>query len=520
MTAAPFKPGDNYSKYIKATSMLLLVAFPGLASIALVAYFFNVPLSAFTPSVNDEINYWHEILSFATHGFNSGYYTVEELTAAASFTPFGCHGPVYNMLYGTAAKLAGWNFASPPIFNIVLITASLVFLLALTKPDKSRLFLISAVIMTFWPILLYIPSVFQETFHFSCAIVLAAMVFHLYKKNETSSPALAIQGLLLLVLSIASLVRPTWSLLFPVILLGYRHKRTNMSTIIALTVGCVLTIIFHATYIWFSAPFPVGFAHNMILLGRTSISQATNYIASHFFTNLERMLFLKGDFVLETFQRWQAAALAITAFGILITRRIKTRLTGKTELSHEEDDYLFHIMNLGPVLLITLLLYELADLKDFRVIAPHILISLLLMALMGRRRLTLALVGSYIVLGFSFPVLYRYIHYKHFVYEANKNDPTDFRQQINAVSFNLNASRWDNSILIDVSDYRFFLTGLPAGIGINFVMDWTYLNSPIKSRYILIQPHLYNKVKNKANLKLISSGKFGNLYLNRGMPQR
>lgn len=505
--------------YLEHLTMLLLVFFPGIATVALVTYFFNVPLSAFTPSVNDEINYWHEILSFATHGFNSGYYTVEELPAAASFTPFGCHGPFYNILYGTAAKFAGWDYASPPYYNLVLITASLVIFFVLTRPDQSRIFLTGAVIVTFWPILLYIPSVFQETLHFSFAIILAALFFRLYSKNENIPPTRTIKILLLLVLSIASLVRPTWSLLFPALLLGYRHKRTSSITAIAIACGSCLTLMFHVIYIWFSAPFPVGFAHNMILLGRSSLSKAISFTSAHFVSNLERLLFLKGDFILETFQRWQAATIILASMALcFIYKRANRQININSNQLCSADDYLFHIMNLGPVLFVTLLLYELVDLKDFRVIAPHMLVSLLLMALNRRTRLTLVFVASYVALGFSFPAIYRYIHYKHFVYKENANDPVEFKKQITSISFNKNTSRWDNSMLIDVSDYRFFLTALPAGIGINFVMDWNLLHSPVKSRYILIQPHLYDTIKHKANLTLVSSGKFGNLYINSPMP--
>lgn len=511
MTADADTSGGKRPQWTRWVAMLLLTAFPGLATLALVAYYYDVSLATFLPSVNDEINYWHEILSFASHGFNSGYYTVEEIPAAAAFTPFGCHGPVFTMIYGVAARLFGWTTSSPPLFNLALITGSLVLFFLLARPDKSRLFLVAAVILTFWPLLIYIPSMFQETFHFAVALLLAAMMHLVYTRNETDAHAPIIKGFLFFILLTASLVRPTWSLLFPVVMLACSRRRSKTAVAVLLTGGAALTAAFHAIYIWFSAPFPVGFAHNMILLGRTSAAQAITYASAHFVSNLERLLHLRGDFALETYQRWQAVALVLIALVLFSLQKIKGRSMAVRDRTGE--DYLFHVMNLGPVLVIILLLYELVDLKDFRVIAPHLLLSLLLLALMDRRRLTLALVASYLVLGFSFPVLYRYVHYRHFIHEAH--DPAEFKNQIESVVFHENASRWDNSILIDVSDYRYYLTALPAGIGINFVMDWTYLRSPIRSRYILIPPRLHDAVRNRANLKLVSTGKFGNLYENR-----
>src|SRR5262245_39938725 len=82
-----------------------------------------MPLSAFRPTLSDEVCYWHEALPFARAGLQGGYYTLEEVTNPSGFTPFGPHGAGFVMLYGLVAKFFEWHRHSVLVLNLLVIAA-------------------------------------------------------------------------------------------------------------------------------------------------------------------------------------------------------------------------------------------------------------------------------------------------------------------------------------------------------------------------------------------------------------
>jgi len=62
---------------------------------------------------NDEIEFWHEILTFSKYGFSSGYYTIDDSRTCFPFTPYGVHGPIFPTIYGFIAHFVGWTTYLP-----------------------------------------------------------------------------------------------------------------------------------------------------------------------------------------------------------------------------------------------------------------------------------------------------------------------------------------------------------------------------------------------------------------------
>src|SRR4051812_3924309 len=79
--------------------LLMIVLAPAIVTYLLMSVRLHVQLTNFIPQWNDEVSYWHQVLTFKTVGFNGGYYAVYEVPPAASFTHFYTHGPWYPMIY-------------------------------------------------------------------------------------------------------------------------------------------------------------------------------------------------------------------------------------------------------------------------------------------------------------------------------------------------------------------------------------------------------------------------------------
>jgi hypothetical protein len=92
---------------------------PAVATWLLVRVHLDAHLGDFVPAFeNDQIGYWHYVLSFGHVGFESGYYTPNEHPAAAGLVHFDVHGPFFPMLYGSVARLVGWDLDSGTYFNM------------------------------------------------------------------------------------------------------------------------------------------------------------------------------------------------------------------------------------------------------------------------------------------------------------------------------------------------------------------------------------------------------------------
>ena len=156
--------------------------------------------------------YWHQIKTFAAVGFSGGYYTVGEETAAASFTHFYAWGPWFIALYGLeSAKRWGWSLWSPLLFDVAAVTLALLGAVLLIRPNARQLALVLLVLLTYWPLHLYLPVALQEPFHYAVAILLAGIFYRLLVHEGAVSYRL-VGGALVVILG-AALVRPTWALL-------------------------------------------------------------------------------------------------------------------------------------------------------------------------------------------------------------------------------------------------------------------------------------------------------------------
>ncbi|MBC7814473.1 MAG: hypothetical protein H7175_25175, partial [Burkholderiales bacterium] len=188
---------------------------PTAATVAF-AWLFPDPaasLSDYVPLSSDEVLFWHQIDTFREVGFNGGYYSINEVPAAAAFSHFYTKGPLFPALYGTAARLTGWQLDTGVTFNLIVVTLALAIFIAITRPNHAQLIALGLVIVTFWPLMSTIPLIMQEAFQSALALILAAIFYRILNRAEPLSPIALVTVTAFILL--ASLVRGvTWAMLF------------------------------------------------------------------------------------------------------------------------------------------------------------------------------------------------------------------------------------------------------------------------------------------------------------------
>jgi hypothetical protein len=150
--------------------------------------------------------------------------------------------------------------------------------------------------------------------------------------------------------------------------------------------------------------------------------------------------------------------------------------------------------------------------RDFRLLAPHVLAALLLVV--GSVRLARWLWGA--------TLLFLPLYYQEFV-EFHEERFTRDRARIAAmrdataatVRFAPGASPWRNTLVVPVGLVQFPLLGLPDGIGVSYVIDWSDM-SRVQSEYVLLGAADLEEVQALARLVPIAETPMGTLYRNAG----
>ena len=170
---------DRKRSLIRYSLIGLILLVPALSLTGMASVYLGQRLADFHPAETDAVMYWHQIKTFVAVGFSGGYYTIGEQAAPASFTHFYAWGPWYIALYGLIGKVTGWSQWSPMLFDAVAVTLALVGGLLLIRPNIGRLALMLIVLLTYWPLHLYLPLAMQEPFHHAVAIMLAGIFYRL-----------------------------------------------------------------------------------------------------------------------------------------------------------------------------------------------------------------------------------------------------------------------------------------------------------------------------------------------------
>ncbi|MBN2400147.1 MAG: hypothetical protein JXI33_07380 [Candidatus Aminicenantes bacterium] len=479
---------------------LIVILIPLLSTCTLVTFGMNKQLLNFTPQWSDEIFYWHQAATFRVAGFNGGYYTINEQPAAIPFFHFYSHGPVYPILIGTLGRIFGWKINYAPFWNIAFLTLALAWFITTVKPDRLQLLLIGLVMLTFWPIQLYMVTNMRVVIFSSIAIVIAAFFHKTISEPKNTTRLYLI--MFCLTIGLMTLFQISWALLFLPYLLLIR-KRIQLSLGQATTFALIVIVISYFIYDQIIAPYPY-FTSDLMTALKVSWYQGLKVFIHHSANNI-RNFFNPSHHPLWLMLRAQML-LVITGSSYLMWKQHNQEAT--------VQESIVVLTNGGLLLLEAILFFDIFSWRDYRLFAPVLLMIIFLFV--ARKRfflVTLMLLANLALLPSFLPT------YNKLIRGAFPEDRTAVeafsKQIVPVIKYDANKDGWYNTLLapLPIAVNRLML-GVPAGIGISWFTNPDEL-SQIKSRYLLLDNKTYTAMKKHVGLEFKLSTTVGDLYINR-----
>ncbi len=498
------KRAQRALRLLRYGAMLLLILTPAIVAMGLLYHFQGVGMSRLLPIWSDEILYWHQAQSFSVAGFNSGYYTVAGVTAPLG-TPYYTWGVFIPALYGGWAALFGWGLASIPMINLLVLTLSLVFLVIVTRPTSVQSLTLFALLATFSPFIIWSPSSLMAVLQLGLAVGLAVGFWVLLRSGAGTPRRVLIA--LLLGIALASLVRVWWAMLYlPVLLLvlpSWRWWRVLLMGLVSAVLMLALAVLTYGMM----APFPNW-------LSDVFASENSRTLLENIRNNLKH--FRQGN-ILEITLRWQVlsvmAALA-ASFPLILWLALRA---GRALRPLIAEFGVYAYMLLGGWAFV-MIVYETFEWRDFRILAPLLLMVLVLLALRGRYWVVLGVVASMLWLMPETLIVYDLWSgwhtdtEKHNAYFAWENELDKVLQ------YEPNApSQWCNT-LWHTMHYLFVptstLLAVDAGIGLTSPLFLDDYAVPSRSRYLMLDDRTYEQIAPDVDVSLLRAVPDGGLYLN------
>jgi hypothetical protein len=517
---------------------LLVAMLPAATILVLIYVLFDTTIFHDYPSRqgvwNDEIYYWHQIASFKAYGFDSGYYTYQELVGPG-FVRFGAHGPVLPILYGLIGRLTGWQLYSLALFHLVAITLSAWCYVHFTHLRGLRLLTAGILLVTFWPLMVFAATGMQEGLHYTIALLLAILFWRIMAVGEALTPGL--RAACLAFLAGITLLRPTWSVLF-IPYFVYTSGRSPRKVLLALVKAGVAILLLYGVFSLITAPYPYGW---LAYLQRVpGLAVKIDALKGHTIGNLRHWVDSSYNVRLELLQHYQILALLLLLGIVGIVRailfaarhrnalQVTNRLSSWLATDLSEVPLLFHAANLGLVFLMNIVFYEIGAFRDYRVLAPHLLLSLLIVLARGKRfwpGIVGLLMLSNVVLAPTF--FHDYGDWRRDAFTYNQHDMEalyGFNQTLSSfMSHEPGKDPWCNTLLSSfpsgtgLGPMPPIMLGVPAGIGIS--VDYgSGVAAPLKSRYVLTTPANAERLAATTHLRFLTSTQYYNLYLNLDAP--
>jgi hypothetical protein len=472
----------------------------------------------FTPSNSDEVQYWHEALTFSQAGFNGGYYTRNEVVAQLSVFHFGPHGPAFAILQGTFGRLFGWEDYSGVLFNFVLVTVALIVFLYVARLPLPSLLLLGGMLAVYWPLLLLLPTNMQEPTHHAIAITLAALLWPLFYCRASSGRRRWLVVAAFVVLS--ALLRPTWALLLiPLALLA--TWRQSWPRVTAALAGAALGIVGVGTAFVLSAapPFEKSFVARLPAAIAESPLHGVELVGQQVATNVRHIARAATDpeatdpdkvfeRLVHTERLQLGLALAAAVALILASARRTAQLPDARSAALRQG--LFHLSNLGLIVFAQLALYDFYGGRDYRITSPHLLLSALLMlGVLPGRVLGIGLIGLSLLVAPPFVDVYR--HYRSYNFDQEDSARETFRHAIrDVVAYDERADGWCNTLIM--AGHSTVLAGAPAGIGISTM--GADMPLPPKSLYVLLSTETDSTLASRLRVEPLAATPIGTVFRN------
>ena len=466
---------------------------PAAIVLAAIALLFGAGPRRFVPVWSDEVVYWNEAAVFARAGLAGGYITIHEEPAQWQSSRFGPHGPVFAVFHGAIARAFGWRPYSAFLVNLAVVSLAALAWMRGVRGGRSPAAVLT--VATFWPLLLYLPTNMQEPTHFALAFLFALLLDRAARDGRPSYR----RAIPLLIA--AALLRPSWMLML--LPLGWRAARRRGAAGIAalLVVSAVATGAVWVVFDVIASPSPQNTrvltsawtesaAAALAALRRTVTENLTQYVALREESPQIVLRYFLALFVVVLGSRWAAI------------RKRSDESAATLEVAW---------LTIVPVLGLVVLAGQVESWRDFRVLTPHLLVALLVLATRGgwERWLwtaTLVLLPLYYN---GFVAFHRDRFAVGTTALAAMHEATAA-----AMPFVAGADPWTNTVLVHAELLQAPLLGIPRGVAVSYVFDWDNLESPVRSRYLLLRPQDAHQLATKARLTALAATPLGTLYRN------
>jgi hypothetical protein len=468
---------------------------------------FGATLLDHAPAWNDEVYYWHQALSFAEAGFDSGYYNLNENPAPAAFSKAHTWGPVPNIYYGLIMRLTRIELYMIPFINTATFMLTLALVLWIVRPSWLQLGLIAAVVLTFPALLNYLPTSLVELLHQSIAIGAAAGFYCLLTGRNSRTVLVLLSALLML----GGIMRPIWALLLLPMFALASENRSLKNLILAGFKALALLVPVVLTYYAIISPYPYSRTH--LLENNAGIGARLWGLLEYTFINLQRMTSSEYPIILAYRAQVLLLIVLLVAWGSWLWWT--SRKTGKVTSTLWEVG--LHLYNLAAIYLTVIMLHNTASGEDFRSMGAHLLFSLMLLALMQRKWLVAIMVTTSLLM---MPLLWNYYELKTGNFNGRvRQEFFEWSAQLDGL-LNYDAAA-PNSWCNTVSASMIYLSeppGLPLainpGIGIVHIYPWEETGrfavpSEFKAKYLMFTDEdtaLYADASNLGEMLRVPNG--------------
>lgn len=487
--------------------VIIVTLFPVVATLLLFSWL-RADLTQFLPlGWNDQTWMWHQVSTYSQVGFDGGYYVANEVPAAATFSHFGSWGPLYPMMLGTIARLTGWEPYTGILFNLVLLTGAIGLFLTIIPFNRTQILLMGLVLLTLTPVLMYLPTISQETFHQSAAFLVAG-IFYLLLIQQNPPRYLRWSAVLLLIF--LSIIRFSWAIFFfPLFLVGSPQPGKRRLASALLKAG-LLAIPVYLFVGYISAPggnffFTILRSLNTAPLLEV-IGNLLQWMAGNFLGFLLPLAVLTPDFV----QAVQFMLLLGTLIVFWIHHRRVPRRESATPLG---ADIFFHLYNLTTIFFLALLFY--LSYGYYRIFGVHLLVTLLLLIGFKHYRL----VGTFIIVGvIGLPVFFNNYQGQH----TGSFHQTGEALQLESVHVTFEQhmvyepdvrNAWCNTVLLPTQFMDYHILAIPAKIGVSFLW-FGDVDFPLKSRYLLFDDETSQTMQDRLRVETLATVPGATLYRN------
>ncbi len=507
---------DKLSRKVNRKLLIgLIFVAPIVITTTLLWLFFRASITEYMPTTSDEMVYWRETLTFISVGFEGGQYSTDELVAQANFSHFDAHGPAFPVFYGVLGKIFGWQLYTGILFNLLFFSFALIVFIYLTKPNNKQLILLLLTLITFWPIWLYLPTNRVEGLFFAIAIILTGLFYRIITKQK--KPGVEAIFLFLLIM-FAGFFRPSWSLLFipyfGIIIRNFSFKNlTKIFIFTGLSIGVVILF-----FQYLVAPYPL-FSYEFIHSLGSSEEDQFKSLAIHTLENI-RSFFSFDDaevFFLLRFQMVWVLIVSLVDSYQTFKNSVKSISFPKQLIS------LFNLSNLGITMVFTIIVHTIHAGREYRLWAPHFLLSLMILIFSSRQRIVLGIIITNLLFSVYFGSYFNSERIQN--YNRDNSDILAFQEATsdflvyepgeNHWCYTIDFSRYGNQIT-----WGPWILTLPEEFGISWIINWeNFKEQKLNAKFVLLDPvYIEEKewlnVDEDLNLEFLTETQIGNLYLN------